>query len=92
MNNNELSSTFIISYLIDENGKKSGKPLIEETIEGLFSQTDNDWYAVIVVELLTKQGVYDYLCYLKDKYYPKVDVIFLEQNVGPGVGRNLGGH
>jgi hypothetical protein len=57
MNNTELSSTFIISYLIDENGKKSGKLLIEETVEGLFSQTDNDWYAVIVVELLTKQGV-----------------------------------
>ena len=57
MNNNELSSTFIISYLIDENGKKSGKLLIEETVEGLFSQNDNDWYAVIVVELLTKQGV-----------------------------------
>jgi glycosyltransferase involved in cell wall biosynthesis len=32
----------------------------------------------------------DYLIHLKQKYYPKIDVIFLERNVGAGVSRNLG--
>lgn len=32
----------------------------------------------------------DYLNTLKQKYYPKIDVILVEQNVGPGVSRNLG--
>lgn len=27
---------------------------------------------------------------LKKQYYPKIDVIFLDQNVGPGTSRNLG--
>jgi glycosyltransferase involved in cell wall biosynthesis len=26
----------------------------------------------------------------KKHYYPKIDVIFLDQNVGPGVSRSLG--
>ena len=29
----------------------------------------------------------DYLNTLKQKYYPKIDVILVEQNVGPGVSK-----
>jgi glycosyltransferase involved in cell wall biosynthesis len=36
------------------------------------------------------EETHDYLIQLKQKYYPKIDVIFLERNVGPGVSRNLG--
>jgi glycosyltransferase involved in cell wall biosynthesis len=36
------------------------------------------------------ERTYDYLIHLKQKYYPKIDVIFLEQNAGAGVSRNLG--
>lgn len=32
----------------------------------------------------------DYLNTLKQKYYPKIDIILVEQNVGQGVSRNLG--
>jgi glycosyltransferase involved in cell wall biosynthesis len=87
-----LSSVFIIPHYAggyeQEQGRK--KLLIAETIEGLFSQTDEDWYAIVVVDMTPNERTYDYLNHLKQKYYPKIDVIFLEQNAGAGVSRNLG--
>ena len=50
-NTKELSSAFIIPYYASgveeepQQGRK--KPLIDDTIEGLFSQTDEDWSAII---------------------------------------------
>jgi hypothetical protein len=90
----EFSSAFIIPHYVGgyQQQKHSGvkKLIIEDTIEGLFSQTDEDWCAIIIVDMPPDQKTYDYLATLKQKYYPKIDVILLEQNVGPGVCRNLG--
>lgn len=87
-----MSSVFIIPHYAggyeQEQGRK--KLLISETIEGLFSQTDEDWYAIVVVDMTPNERTYDYLIHLKQKYYPKIDVIFLERNAGAGVSRNLG--
>ena len=91
-NRQEFSSAFIIPHYADgyeqEQGRK--KLFIAETIEGLFSQTDEDWCAIIIVDMRPNEATYDYLIQLKQKYYPKIDVIFLEQNVGAGISRNLG--
>src|ERR671918_1318829 len=92
-NSKEVSSAFIIPYYADgneqqEQGRK--KLFIAETIEGLFSQTDEDWCAIIVVDMAPNKETYDYLIHLKQNYYPKIDVIFLERNVGAGVSRNVG--
>jgi glycosyltransferase involved in cell wall biosynthesis len=93
-NRKEFSSAFIIPYYAngyepqEQGGQK--KLLIADTIEGLFLQTDDDWCAIIVVDMHPNEETHDYLIQLKQKYYPKIDVIFLEQNVGPGVSRNLG--
>jgi glycosyltransferase involved in cell wall biosynthesis len=92
-NKKELSSAFIIPYYVNEYEQQQGskkKLLIAETIEGLFLQTDEDWNAIIIVDMPPNEKTYDYLVQLKHKYYPKIDVIFLERNVGPGVSRNLG--
>ena len=92
-NKKELSSAFIIPYYVNEYDQQQGskkKLLIAETIEGLFLQTDEDWNAIIIVDMPPNKKTYDYLVQLKHKYYPKIDVIFLERNVGPGVCRNLG--
>lgn len=90
----EFSSAFIIPYYGNgyeqQEQDKKKKPLIADTIEGLFSQTDEDWCAIIVVDRPPNERIYDYLINLEQKYYPKIDVIFLERNVGPGVSRNLG--
>ena len=90
----EFSSAFIIPYYANEHeqqeqGRKK-KLLIAETIEGLFLQTDQDWSAIIVVDMPPNEETYDYLIQLKYKHYPKIDITFLERNVGPGVSRNLG--
>ena len=90
-NGKELSSAFIIPYHVnghDQHGRE--KPVIADTIEGLFSQTDEDWSAIIVVDMPLNEENHDYLIKIRQQYYPKIDVIFLEQNVGPGVSRNLG--
>jgi glycosyltransferase involved in cell wall biosynthesis len=93
-NRKEFSNAFIIPYYANgyeqqEQGRKK-RPLIADTIEGLFAQTDEDWCAIIVVDMPPNVEIHEYLIHLKQKYYPKIDVIFLEQNVGPGVSRNLG--
>src|SRR5919106_6421783 len=93
-NKNKFSNAFIIPYYANgyeqqEQGWKK-RPLIADTIEGLFAQTDEDWCAIIVVDMTPNEEIHEYLIHLKQKYYPKIDVIFLEQNVGPGVSRNLG--
>lgn len=87
-----MSSVFIIPHYAGGYDQEQGrrKLLIAETIEGLFSQTDEDWYAIVVVDMTPNERTYDYLNHLKQKYYPKIDVIFLEQNAGAGVSRNLG--
>jgi glycosyltransferase involved in cell wall biosynthesis len=93
-NTKQLSSAFIIPYYAsrveEEQQQGRKKPLIDDTIEGLFSQTDEDWSAIIVVDMPRTREANDYLTSLKQKYYPRIDVIFLKQNVGPGVSRNLG--
>ena len=87
-----MSSVFIIPHYAGGYDQEQGrrKLLIAETIEGLFSQTDEDWYAIVVVDMTPNERTYDYLIHLKQKYYPKIDVIFLERNAGAGVSRNLG--
>jgi glycosyltransferase involved in cell wall biosynthesis len=94
ISNKEFSCAFIIPYYANEyeqqeQGRKK-KLLIAETIEGLFLQTDEDWSAIIIVDMPPNKETHDYLIQLKNKYYPKIDIIFLERNVGPGVSRNLG--
>ncbi len=63
---------------------------IDDAIEGLFSQTDDDWCAIVVVNASPGKKATEYLNALKEKHYPKIDVVFLEHDVGPGVCRNLG--
>jgi glycosyltransferase involved in cell wall biosynthesis len=93
-NKKEFSNAFIIPYYANEYEQqgqgRNEKPLIADTIEGLFAQTDEDWSAIIVVDMPPNKEIHEYLIHLKQKYYPKIDVIFLERNVGPGVSRNVG--
>ena len=89
-----LSCAFIIPYYPNDYEQqlqdKEKKLLIADTIDGLFLQTDQDWNAIIVVDMPLNERTHDYLAQIKRKYYPKIDVIFLDRNVGPGVSRNLG--
>ena len=81
---------FIIRYHAENiQEEQDEKMLITDTIEGLFAQTDGDWNATLVVDGYSRSMVRNYLHYLKETYYPKIDIIFLDRIVGPGVARNL---
>ena len=62
-NSKELSSAFIIPYHANgyDDQHDREKPVIADTIEGLFSQTDEDWSAIIVVDMPLNEENHDYL-------------------------------
>ena len=80
---------FIIPHHIENTQEQNKKILITDTIEGLFAQTDGNWNATIVVDGYPESRDGKYLRDLKKKFYPKIDIIFLDGVVGPGVARNL---
>ncbi|MGN6624286.1 MAG: glycosyltransferase family A protein [Candidatus Nitrosocosmicus sp.] len=89
-NNRKYYGAFIIPHSDNNNQNNNNQTYVEETIEGLFSQTEDEWCAIIIVNKSTGKKAIDYLKLLKEEHYPKIDVIFLEYDVGPGVCRNLG--
>ena len=84
-----VKSMFIIPHHIENTREQNKKILITDTIEGLFAQTDGNWNATIVVDGYPESRDGKYLRDLKKKFYPKIDIIFLDGVVGPGVARNL---
>lgn len=84
-----VKSMFIIPHHIENTQEQNKKILITDTIEGLFAQTDGNWNATIVVDGYPESRDGKYLRNLKKKFYPKIDIIFLDGVVGPGVARNL---
>ncbi|MPZ07198.1 MAG: glycosyltransferase [Nitrososphaeraceae archaeon] len=90
VNTGNTKSMFIIPYHADNNKEEwEEKRMITDTIEGLFTQTDGDWNAILVVNGHSKGMVSNYLSDLKGKFHPKIDIISLDRIAGPGVARNL---
>lgn len=86
----DVKSMFIIPYHVEKiQEEQDERMLITDTIEGLFAQSDVNWNATLVVDGYSGSMVGNYLHHLKHKYYPKIDIVFLDQIVGPGVARNL---
>ena len=86
----EAKSMFIIPYQVENiQEEQDERMIITDTIEGLFAQSDANWNATLVVDGYSGNMVGNYLRRLKEKYYPKIDIIFLDRTVGPGVARNL---
>jgi glycosyltransferase involved in cell wall biosynthesis len=85
----DVKSMFVIPYHIENTQEQNKKIFIADTIEGLFAQTDENWNATVVVDGYPGNRDGKYLRDLKKKFYPKIDIIFLDGVVGPGVARNL---
>ena len=90
--NQRFSGSFIIPFDAgeDQEEQQNRTYYLSEALEGLFSQTDQDWFAIVIVDTSPSDKNLDFLMQLKTQYYPKIDIIFLSQNVGPGISRNLG--
>jgi glycosyltransferase involved in cell wall biosynthesis len=84
-----MSSAFVIPHYA-EFCEKNNRLFIFDTLEGLFKQTDPDWQAIIIDDNSTEFKIKKELQNIKKKYYPQIDVIFLDRNVGPGICRNIG--
>jgi glycosyltransferase involved in cell wall biosynthesis len=80
------SSAFIIPHYSED----MDRMFIGDTINGLLKQTDSDWLAIIIDDASKKITVRNYLKKLREKYFPKIQVIFLDKNQGAGVCRNIG--
>jgi hypothetical protein len=76
-NNRNYYGAFITPHSDDKNQNNNNQTYIEDTIDGLFSQTDPDWCAIIVANKSTSKKDMDYLNHVKEKHYPKIDIIFL---------------
>jgi hypothetical protein len=86
VNTGNTKSMFIIPYLAENNKEEwEEKIMITGTIEGLFTQTDGDWNALVVMNGHSKGMVSSYLSDLKGKYYPKIDIwteLCLQESLG----------
>lgn len=80
------SATFIIPYYADD---KHSRKYLNDTIEGMFCQTDCNWIAVIINDASPKHEKL-YLDKIQNKYKNKIKVIHLDKNYGPGMCRNIG--
>lgn len=80
------SSAFIIPHYSED----TSRMFIGDTISGLLKQTDSDWLAIIIDDASKKTTVRNYLKKLREKYFPKIQVIFLDKNQGAGICRNIG--
>ena len=80
---------FIIPHFAKD-GDTTSKKFIAEAVEGLFCQSDKNWKACIIDDNSTNDNVISYLEDLSSEYPEKFKVIFLKQNFGPGVARNIG--
>ena len=56
--------------------------VLDETLQGLFSQTDNKWKAVIIDDNSPDIEAKEYLKNLEKQYPDKIKVIFNEINSG----------
>lgn len=89
MHERKKTATFIIPHFSEKENKVNISHL-EETIASLFKQSDPNWQAIIIDDGSKDQQALSFLSYLKKRYHPKIDVIFMPKNVGPGICRNIG--
>ncbi len=61
----------IIPHSDNKNQKQSEQIFIDDAINGLFSQTDEDWCAIIVANKSTNKKAADYLNLLKEKHFQR---------------------
>jgi len=86
----ELQGAFIIPHYADGSTPEFQKKVIDDTINGIFNQTDNSWKAIIIDDCSTDKNIIEHLKNIKNNFPEKIEVKFLTQNVGPGICRNIG--
>lgn len=84
----ESDFIFVIPYWSED--AEVSNAILKETIQGIFTQTDERWRIVIIDNASVDKGVKKYLDTLLRRYPNKIHVIHKDRNEGPGMARNLG--
>lgn len=82
------TATFVLPHWRNDNAKS--KIYLDETIDGIFRQTDENWNIVIIDDLSPCDEARNYLTEVKKRNPSKINIIYKKANDGPGPGRNLG--
>jgi glycosyltransferase involved in cell wall biosynthesis len=90
INLNDINGTpsFVIPHWRNENIKSLN--YFQDTLKGIFDQTDDNWKLIIVDDCSPCQDAVDHLIELETKFRDKIKVILNTVNNGPGYCRNLG--
>lgn len=87
--NIENPGLFIVPHFAKK-GDVNAKKFLSEAIEGIQGQTDGNWECCIVDDASTNEDSIQFLQDIEKQYSDKFKILFLKQNFGPGVLRNIG--
>lgn len=87
--NTDSPPTFIVPNFI-KLGDDLSVDHLENSVNSFFSQSDPNWKACIIDDCSTNTNAKDFLKSISQQYPDKIHVIFLDNNVGPGISRNIG--
>lgn len=82
------TATFVMAHWRPNH--EEGKDYLEQAVDGILSQTDDNWQIVIVDDLSPSLEAREYLKKIKELKPEKIHLIFKETNDGPGMSRNMG--
>lgn len=82
------SAAFIIPFY--STGNNDDYVWLEEALKSIEKQTDKNWIIFIVDDASPDKMSAERIYSIKEKYGEKVEVIFLNENKGPGNARNVG--
>ncbi len=82
------TATFVMAHW-SQNHEESREHL-KQAVDGILSQTDDNWQIVIVDDLSPSLEAREYLKKIKELKPEKIHLIFKATNDGPGISRNIG--
>jgi glycosyltransferase involved in cell wall biosynthesis len=86
---NDLGSTaaFVMPHWTDDFDRTA--PFLNNALQGIYSQSDSDWILIIVDDSSPCEKAKSFLKQLELDSQDKIQVIFNEENNGPGFCRNI---
>ncbi len=82
------TATFVMAHW--SSNHEESREYLEQAVDGILSQTDDNWQIVIVDDLSPSFEAREYLKKIKELKPEKIHLIFKETNDGPGISRNMG--
>lgn len=82
------TATFVMAHW--RQNHEESREYLDQAVDGILSQTDDNWQIVIVDDLSPSLEAREYLKKIKELRPEKIHLIFKGTNDGPGMCRNMG--